>query len=72
MSVLLEQALKLPLPERKKLADDIYESIETSADAAALTPAQIAELERRMEDRRLHPDDFYTWEEVRDAALAPK
>jgi putative addiction module component (TIGR02574 family) len=72
MSALLEQALKLPVPERRKLADDIYESIERCDDTAPLTPEQIAELERRIEDSRLHPDDFYTWEEVRDAALARK
>jgi putative addiction module component (TIGR02574 family) len=72
MSVLLEQALKLPVDERRQLADDIYESIETSADAVSLTPEQMAELERRIEDSRLHPDDFYTWEEVRERALARK
>ena len=45
MSVLLEQALKLPVAERRKLADDLYESIESSPEAFRLTPEQEAELE---------------------------
>ena len=49
MSVLFEEALKLPVPERRKLADDIVESIEESEEVFTLTPAQMAELERRIE-----------------------
>ncbi|MEQ1605068.1 MAG: addiction module protein [Pyrinomonadaceae bacterium] len=72
MSVLFEEALKLPVPERRKLADDIYESIEESEEVVTLTPAQMAELERRIEYSRLHPDEYYSWEEVRERALARK
>ena len=72
MSVLFEEALKLPVPERRKLADDIYESIETSEEVVTLTPAQMAELERRIEYSRLHPDEYYSWEEVRERVLARK
>ena len=66
MSVLLEQALKLPVAERRKLADDLYESIESSPEAFRLTPEQEAELERRVEYNRLNPDDVVPWEEVRE------
>ncbi len=72
MSELLEQALKLPFPERRKLADDIYESIETSPDAFSLTPEQESELMRRIENHRLHPEDGIPWERVMAEALARK
>ena len=64
MSVLFEQALKLPIAERRKLADDLYESIESSPEAFRLTPEQEAELDRRIEYNRLNPDDVVPWEEV--------
>ena len=44
MSVLFEQALKLPEAERRKLADDLYESIDTDEQEFTLTPEQKAEL----------------------------
>jgi putative addiction module component (TIGR02574 family) len=66
MSVLLEQALKLPVDERRQLADDIYESLNGSLDAVYLTPEQEAELDRRIEYNRLHPDEVIPWEDVRE------
>ena len=70
MSILFEQALKLPAAERRKLADDLYESIESSVEAFRLTPEQEAELTRRIEDYEKNPGGGRTWEEIRDAALA--
>lgn len=72
MSVLLEQALKLPIAERKKLADDLYESIERSSEAVRLTPEQEAELARRIEDYEQNPGGNFNWEEVEAEALARK
>ena len=70
MSVLFEEAMKLSAPERRKLADDLYESIESSPEAFRLTPEQEAELERRIEDYEKNPGGTRTWEEIRDAAMA--
>ncbi len=70
MSVILEEALKLPVAERRKLADDLYESIESSPEAFRLTPEQEAELARRIEDYEKNPGVGRTWQEIRDAALA--
>ena len=64
MSILFEEALKLPVQERRKLADDIYESIENSDEAFLLTPEQTAELERRIAEHEKHPEDAIPWEEV--------
>ena len=66
MSVLLEQALKLPVAERRKLADDLYESIDADEQEFILTPEHEAELQRRVEYSKLHPEEFSTWEEVRE------
>ena len=66
MSVILEEALKLPAAERRKLADDLYESIDADEQEFTLTPEQKAELERRIEYSKLHPHEFSTWEEVRE------
>lgn len=66
MSVLFEQVLKLPADERRRLADDIYESIDGSLNGVHLTTEQEAELERRIEYNRLHPEDVVPWEEVRE------
>lgn len=61
---------RLPVPERLKLVEDIWDSIaqEANADASALplTPAQHAELTRRIADADAHPDDNVPWETVRD------
>lgn len=70
MNTLLEQALRLPIPERRKLADEIYSSIDTEGDDLHLTDEQKAELDRRMEDYEKNPGGNLSWEEVRDAALA--
>jgi len=70
MSVLLEQALRLSIAERQKLADDLYESIESSPEPFRLTPEQEAELTRRIEDYKKNPGGGRSWEEIRDAALA--
>lgn len=63
---ILEQALKLPIQERRKLADDIYESIEASDEEFYLTPEQEAELNRRIEYNRQHPEDVVAWEDVNE------
>lgn len=72
MSVLLEEALKLPPKERRKLAEDIWESIDGVPDAFELTPEQTSELERRIEYNRLHPEDTIPWATIKSEALAPK
>lgn len=69
MSVLLEQALKLPISERRQLADDIYESLDASPEAVSLTSEQRAELLRRLEDYEQNPGGGRSWKDMRDAAL---
>jgi putative addiction module component (TIGR02574 family) len=56
MSQLLEQALRLPVGERIRLADDLYMSISDPPGSVPLTDAQIAELERRITEYERNPD----------------
>lgn len=72
MSVLLDKAIELPIPERIKLVEDIWDSIAAEPVAVEITPEQKAELDRRIEYSRLNPDDVVSWETVRVEALARK
>ena len=65
MSLILEEALKLTVAERIKLADRLYESV-GAANGFSLTDEQIGELERRIKDYEQNPDATIPWEEVRD------
>ncbi len=70
MSILLDQVKDLPVPERIKLVQDIWDTIAEEPEAIKLTPEQATELDRRIEHHRLHPEDSVPWETVRDEALA--
>lgn len=72
MNQLLEQAIRLPPVERRKLADDIYDSLEKSDHGLLLTPEQEAELTRRLEEYEKDPSGNFTWEEIATEALARK
>lgn len=72
MNQLFEQAMRLPVAERRKLADDIYDSLESSDDGLALTPEQEAELTRRLGDYEKNPGGNFTWEEIAKEALQRK
>ncbi len=50
---LLDQALKLPLPERIKLADELYRSVDRETDDS-ISPEILAEMELR--DAKLETD----------------
>jgi len=60
----------LPIPERLKLVEDIWDSIAQEAnvrpDVLPLSEAQHAELARRIADADAHPDDRIPWEQVRE------
>jgi len=56
----LEQIHKLPFEEQR----EVFERLRDEFDDA-LTPEQIAELERRAADTRAHPERGVPWETVR-------
>jgi putative addiction module component (TIGR02574 family) len=68
-SVLLEQAKSLPVRERIRLVQDIWDTIRE--DNVELTAEQAAELDRRMEDHKRNPNSVVSREEV-EARLKAK
>ena len=64
MSVLFDEAIKLPDADRRKLAYDLLETLDDPEEEFYLSPEQAAELDRRIEHNRLHPDDVVAWEDV--------
>jgi putative addiction module component (TIGR02574 family) len=55
MSTLLEQALKLPVDDRRKLADDLYDSIDRDVDGFELSEEQKTEIDRRLAEYEKDP-----------------
>lgn len=56
MSAVPEEIRKLPVEERLRLAEDIWESIRSDPEAVPLTETQRAELDRRLAAFRADPD----------------
>ncbi|MBW6455881.1 MAG: addiction module protein [Trueperaceae bacterium] len=58
--------MNLSVPERIQLVEDIWDSIAAeSPDAAALTPAQVRELQARLDAHEQDPSSAVPWERVR-------
>jgi putative addiction module component (TIGR02574 family) len=64
-SVVFETAKKLPLAERIELAEALWENIAEEGYEPALTPAQAAELDRRLDAHRRNPGAGIPWEQVK-------
>jgi len=64
---LLERAKALPIEERAELVNRLWDNLaEEGYDFdPELMPEQIAELERRAEELRRHPEKGIPWETVR-------
>lgn len=58
---LVAEILALPVQERVRLVETIWDSIVASTP---LTDEQRAELDRRLADHEANPDDVIAWEEV--------
>lgn len=67
---LIESAKTLPLAERIELFDALWETLRRDGYEPALTPAQAAELDRRLEASHRSPDDVVLWEAVKSDAEA--
>jgi putative addiction module component (TIGR02574 family) len=68
-TALLKKAAKLPVPDRIKLVEDIWDSIADEADEFPLTAAQKGELDRRIELMRKNPGRGIPWEQARQRIL---
>jgi len=62
--------LSLSVAERIQLAEDIWDSITAEdSDAASLTPAQVMEVQSRLEAHDQDPSTALPWEHVRSELL---
>jgi putative addiction module component (TIGR02574 family) len=57
---------RLPLAERIELVEALWESITQEGYEPPLTPAQAAELDRRLEAHRRNPNDVVSWESIKE------
>jgi putative addiction module component (TIGR02574 family) len=61
---------RLSVEERLALVEELWDSIAESAGELPLTPAQQAELERRIAEHEAKPDDVVPWEEIKSSIEA--
>jgi putative addiction module component (TIGR02574 family) len=69
-TALLKQAAKLPVPDRIKLVEDIWNSIAEQPDDFPLTAAQKRELDRRLELMKKQPERAIPWEQAKQQILS--
>ena len=57
---------RLNVEERLELIGEIWDSIvDGDPDAVPVPPEHIAELDRRLDDEKLNPDDSVSWDDVK-------
>jgi putative addiction module component (TIGR02574 family) len=64
-AITLDEVLQLPVAERIRVVEAIWDSIADSPEAIELTDEQRAELDRRLDDLEKNPNDGPSWAEVR-------
>jgi putative addiction module component (TIGR02574 family) len=64
--ITLDEVLQLPVPERIRIVEAIWDSIAETPEALELSDEQKAELDRRLEALEKDPGDGSPWAEVRD------
>lgn len=60
----------LSVEERLQLIEELWDSIAADSAAVPLTPAQRAELDRRLADHPVHADAGLPWDEVKASVAA--
>jgi len=70
MSVNLSDVLKLPVDERLKLVESIWNSIAEFPDSLELTEAQRRELDRRLDAYEANPTAGIPWSDLKSQLLA--
>ena len=59
------EILELPIQERIRLVELIWESVAAVPEAVKITPGLKAELEARMKEFEANPEAGYSWEQIR-------
>jgi len=71
-SISLADVLSLSVSERIQLAEDIWDSIATTAPVPGITEAQRAELDRRLKAHQENPEGGVPWAQVKQDVLGRK
>jgi putative addiction module component (TIGR02574 family) len=61
---------QLPVAERLRLMEEIWDSIAAEVEQTPLTAAQCQEMDRRLAAHRANPQAAIPWEQVEAEALA--
>jgi putative addiction module component (TIGR02574 family) len=64
-TITLEEVFQLPVAERNRIVEVIWDSIADSPEAVDLTEDQKAELDRRLAALEANPKAGSSWDEVR-------
>ena len=65
----LSDVLKLSVPERVRLVQAIWDSVEAEPEAVPLTATERQELDRRWQAYQREPEGGFTWAEVKAELL---
>ena len=69
-NVSISDVFQLPVEERIRLAQAIWESVASSPDQVQLTKAQVKELDRCYDEYLNDPDEGSAWNDVKARLLA--
>jgi putative addiction module component (TIGR02574 family) len=72
MAVNLAELLQLPVEERLKLVEALWDSIAEFPEALELSAAQKQELDRRLADYQNDPDAGIPWAQLKERLLASR
>jgi putative addiction module component (TIGR02574 family) len=61
----LDEILDLPVPDRLRVVEEIWESIVAAPESLPVPQSQRAELDRRLKLHEENPEDATPWETVR-------
>ena len=71
MTISFDEILRLSVPERVQLVEDIWDSIAVSPESLPITDAQRQELDRRLDAYARNPSELRSWDEVRSRLEHP-
>lgn len=61
---------QMSVEDRIALATAIWDSIRLEPSDSLITPVQKSELQRRLQEHAIHPENVVPWEQVKAEALA--
>jgi putative addiction module component (TIGR02574 family) len=61
----IEAIKRLPVPERVHLAQEIWDSLQPTAEELPLTEEQVQLIRQRLEEHQRNPDASIPWSEVK-------